>query len=61
MNKDSDIKFNNGFRLVPLSTIEEKFSTPSNNKKNKNKDNSPKNHFLKWHLTKLSFKRLLMA
>ena len=47
MNKDSDIKFNNGFRLVPLSIIEEKFSTPSNNKKNKNKDNSPKNHFLK--------------
>ena len=47
LNKDSDIKYNNGFRLVPLSIIEEKFSTPSNSKKNKNKDSSPKNCFLK--------------
>ena len=45
--KNNDIKINNGFRLIPLTTIEEKYSTPSNNNKFKTLDNSSQNKFLK--------------
>ena len=45
--KNNDIKINNGFRLIPLTTIEEKYSTPSNNNKFKTMENSSQNKFLK--------------